>query len=115
MFTYNTTDFTSDSLYYFENNILNAYSGNPIEINSLREDDGKLLLSMYGFIEVLDSDLNSENLIFEVEGQFPDPQSAIYREGEIWAGDSRNGMVRGFDSYNNKSIFSNSPYADGNI
>jgi ligand-binding sensor domain-containing protein len=113
MFTYNTTDFKSDSLYYFENSVLNAYSGNPIEVNAIRNDDDKLLLSLYGGSEVLDENLVQESIIFEVQGNFPNPQNSILKDGEIWSGDSRNGMTRGFNSWDTKSIFSNSPFSDG--
>ena len=113
MFTYNSDDFQSDSLYYFEGNILNTHTANPIEINGLHADDDKLILSQYGKTEILDDDLNSETIVFEVEGKFTNPKAALIKDGEIWTADAANGMVKGQNSWNSVSVFSNTPFADG--
>ncbi|MFT4600632.1 MAG: ligand-binding sensor domain-containing protein [Arenicella sp.] len=113
MFSYNTTTFESDSIYYYENHALNTYSSNPVEISGMNSDDGKLVLSLFGKTAILDDNLAIENSVFDVQGRFPNPEGALLKDGQVWSADARNGLVKGNDSWNSQSIFSDTPYADG--
>ncbi|MEO9533828.1 MAG: two-component regulator propeller domain-containing protein [Crocinitomicaceae bacterium] len=113
LFVYSSIVFQSDSMYYFENGQFNTYAGNPLTLKALNVDGDKLLLSQFGTVEVLDENFNQETLIFEVEGNYPGSEGALIKDNEIWFADERNGMVRGTNSWTAKSIFNNSPFADG--
>lgn len=113
MFSYSSDAFQSDSLYYFENGNFNEYSGNPLAVNALKVQDNKLLLSRFSVAEVLNENFEQEQIIFEVEGNFVAAKGILRHEGELWLADSENGMVRGFNSWDSRSIYKNTPYADG--
>jgi ligand-binding sensor domain-containing protein len=113
MFLYDSQTYLSDSLYYIENGIFNAYAQNPQEINDIRSDDGKLLLSKFGAMQALDNNLIETDIIFEVQAKYPNIKGSIFREGEYWMADKRSGMTKGLNSWDAKPVYSNSPFADG--
>jgi len=113
LFSYSSAAFQSDSIYYFENNTFNTYSGNPLSINSLVVQNNKLLLSRYSQVEVLDENFTQEQIIFDVQGNFVAAKGVLLHEGELWLADGQSGMVRGFNSWDSRSIYKNTPHADG--
>ena len=109
----NTSAFQADSMYYFENSIFNTFANNPMEVLDLKADDGELLVSRHGDLDILDQSLTSINLIFQVEGLNPITRGCIKKDGEYWLADDNKGMVRAFNAWNNNSVFSNTPFSDG--
>lgn len=113
LFSYSSNSFQSDSIYYFENNTLNSYAGNPLSVNALRVQGDKLLLSQYGQVGVYDENFTQEQTIFAVEENFVAAKGLLINDGELWLADGQSGMVRGFNSWDSRSIYKNTPYADG--
>lgn len=113
VYLYDDINYKSDSLYYIENGLFYTYSDNPKEINSISVDEGELLISTLGALEVLDNNLTTKNNIFSVNGNVPVISGALKKDNQYWFSDDRNGLVSGTSSWDTRSFYSNSPYADG--
>ena len=114
VFAYNnTSSFNADSLYYIENNVVSAFSNNPMELFDVKADDNQLLLSKFSDAEILDADLNQINLIFQVEGEATLVKGCLLKNGKYWIADEYHGMVEAINAWSNSSVFSNSPFTDG--
>ncbi|MEX1001949.1 MAG: two-component regulator propeller domain-containing protein [Crocinitomicaceae bacterium] len=113
LFAYNSDNFKEDSLYFIENGITTPFSGNPYEILDVTTDENQLFLCQYGIVKVYDQDLNEELAIFNVGENFPVVRGCLFKEGEYFLADSRNGLVKGTNSWTSQSVFSNTPFVDG--
>jgi ligand-binding sensor domain-containing protein len=113
VFSYNSSVFGQDSIYFIQNGAFNKFATNPREVRDLKLDDNKLLLATYGGIDVLDDTMGVEFNIWQLNGQYATVESALMYNGEFWAADSKNGMVKALNAFNSDVIFANTPYADG--
>ena len=110
---YSSEIYQSDSIFYIEDGIFNAYSDNPKDVNDIRTDGEKLIISNFGAMEALDSDMNQTDIIYQVNQSSVNVNGGLYKNGEFWLADSKNGLVKGTNSWDSKQLYNNSPYADG--
>ncbi len=111
-FAYNDVDFNADTIYYIEDNVLNRYE-ETVTIRSIRADEDRILISLYSSIQVLDTDLNSIQIIYDYPDGTPAPEACIYNDNHYWIADNNNGLVKAINSWSASSIFSNTPATDG--
>lgn len=113
IYLYDDIVYKSDSLYYIENGQFYTYANNPKEINDIYVDENELLISTLGALEILDNNLTILSTIYSVNGEVPSVSGAIKKDNKYWFSDDRNGLVSGTTSWDTRSFYSNSPYADG--
>lgn len=113
VFSYNSPIYGEDSVYYIQNGNFTPYTNNPRELRDMKVDDGKLFFATYGGIEQINSNMEMEFNIWELNGQFALVEGALYYNGEYWAADHKGGLVRATNTWNNSVVFNNTPYADG--
>ena len=113
VYLYDDIAYKSDSLYYIEDGVFFTYSDNPKEINDISVDNNELLISTLGGLEILNENLIVQNSIYSVNGEVPAVSGAIKKGDAYWFSDDRNGLVSGTSSWDTRSFYSNSPYADG--
>ncbi|MBD3636530.1 MAG: hypothetical protein HUJ25_04245 [Crocinitomicaceae bacterium] len=113
VFAYGDPAFQGDSLYYYENGTVNAFAGNPLEVLRLHVDENQLILCTYGDAQVIDENMQQTALIFQIEGEAPLFMGCLNKNDYYWMADQNHGMVKAIDSWNNQSVFSNTPYTDG--
>ncbi len=108
-------DGSNDTLYYRKDGswgtveTLNGVEINSVEVNKSRNE--LIVARQYAAI-VFDSSNKQKVKVFKYTStdQAPLVNHAIRRkDGPIWIGDERNGMVRALDSWTNRRIFPNGP------
>lgn len=113
VFLYKSTVFDADTLYYYDGINLNKYPETPTTFDIHAQED-RLIISIYSSLIVLDESMNVIETIFDYsESSAPEPRGAIYKEGNYWISDANHGLVRALNTWNNESIFKNSPFTDG--
>ncbi|UKN00144.1 hypothetical protein K6119_10400 [Paracrocinitomix mangrovi] len=113
VFSYDGADYNTDSLYYYNSNGFNVFTGNPVEILDIKAQGDKLLVCFFSNLLELDNSFNITTNIFEVQGTAPIVKGAIYRDGFYWIADENNGMVKALNSWSSDVVFNNTPYTDG--
>lgn len=104
--------FNADTLYYEKDNVRLNYP-TPSNISTLKAQDDRLMISLTSSVVVWDPNFNQIELIFDYATGVPAPKDALFKNGDYWISDANNGLVRGSNSYNTSSIFSNTPASDG--
>ena len=113
VFVYNSSTFQSDSIYILNNGTLSPHPSNPFEVLGLNVDENELIISQFGTVSTFNTDYTEKTTIFDVQGSFPIAQNCLIKNGEYFFADSRNGMVKGADTWSAASLYANSPFADG--
>lgn len=113
VFAYDDVAYQSDSIYYWENGALITYANNPLDLNAIEADDDRLILCTFGAAEALDQNMDQIDLIYQIQGQFPIVEGAIYKDGEYYLADWNNGMSSAINSWSNNVLYNNTPFADG--
>jgi ligand-binding sensor domain-containing protein len=110
---YNDEVFNADTIYYETNGIVSRLD-KTVNFNSIYADDDRLILSLFSSVVILDTDLEEIQTIFDYpEGSTPSPEATVYSNDNYWIADKNNGLVKAVNTYNAKSIFSNTPAFDG--
>ncbi len=104
--------FNADTLYYEKNNVRSNFP-TPSSVNTLKAHDDRLVISLSSSVVIWDMNFNQIEIIFDYAQGVPAPKDALFKNDEYWIADENNGLVKGTNSYNTNSIFSNSPAADG--
>lgn len=113
-FVYDSDNYNEDTLYYVQNNQLQKLYSNPVTINRIKSNDDEFLVINATSVEKYNANLNRTDIVFEYTfGTSPSVAGATYFSGEFYIADKGNGMIKAYDSYNNQSLYSNSPYTDG--
>ena len=107
---YNSSDFLSDSLIKIGQTIEGVASVSRFESPKLRYSDGKMTAS--GYVTVQDViGLNAEAKLFGyVSGKSPNISNAIWYNNQYFLADTRIGLVRGANTWNNFNVNINSPH-----
>lgn len=111
-FLYDDIIFNADTLYYSQNNSLNRYPS-PSNINSIKAADDRLVISLTSSVIIWDASFTQIEIIYDYVSGVPAPRDAIYTANKYWIADESNGMVKGINSFDAESIFSNTPATDG--
>lgn len=111
-FLYDDIDFNADTLYYSQNNVLNRYPS-PTNINNIKAADDRLVISMSSSVIIWDASFTQIEIIYDYVSGTPAPKDALYTANQYWIADESNGMVKGRNSFDATSIFSNTPASDG--
>lgn len=113
VFVYKSDNFNEDTLYYISDGTLNRYEDDGMTIADIKVNNDELIVSQFSSVNILGSDMNQLQVIFEYNGKIPEPVSCLQFNGFYWMADKNFGLVKGTNSYNTEVIYSNSPYADG--
>ncbi len=108
VFAYNSLNFNEDTIYYFQDGLLNYYTDNPVSVIDIKADENELLVSLFSNVQILDDNMTSINIIYNYDTGIPEPQACIKSAGSYWISDANAGLVKG-----TLSLFSNTPYSDG--
>lgn len=111
-FLYDDILYNADTLYYTKNNVLNRYPG-PTTVNNIKAMDDRLVISMASSVIIWDASFTQIEIIYDYTEGVPAPKDALYTATKYWIADENNGLVKGINSFDATSIFSNTPATDG--
>ena len=71
------------------------------------------MISLTSSVIIWDASFTQIEIIYDYVSGVPAPRDAIYTANKYWIADESNGMVKGINSFDAESIFSNTPATDG--
>lgn len=112
VFAYNSASFGEDTVYFIQNGSLNKYNSPNLTLMDMNTDADELVLTLFSSIQVLDSDLQQLDVIYQYVSGIPEPKSCMRHDGFLWAADNNHGLVRIQNNWTNDVLFDSSPYKD---
>lgn len=113
VFVYKSSLFDQDTLYNYSNGTLSHYGNTGITVSDVKAEGENLLLTLYNSIQVLDTNMNQTELIYQYNAGVPLPMSVIRFNNFYWIADRRHGLVKLTNNWSNEIIYNNGPYRDG--
>jgi len=103
-FSYNDDAYEKDTLYELVNTVPVVVLDN-IEVSGLKGSENEFLVSIYGSVLNMDESMIVQESVFQYQGNgFPQPENAIYTNGDYFIADSRWGLIKARNAYQSQNI-----------
>ncbi len=109
MIGFNDTDYNADTLFQYNNGQVSILK-QDIEVNGLSISNNELLICAAGDLIVYDENLTQKMSIFQYQhGEFPEPQNAVFYNGDYFVADANSGLVKTPNAFNSEQILFEGP------